>query len=197
MKFASKNKFFLALLLCIVFPVSHLFSSQLHKINDFEISFKIPISVPIFTASKNEGVYTFWQTGYKNVATGIEVDVGVFISDSVSLGGAMGYNFAYDRGDKLFSKVPLLFRFNYFPLSLENIEVPISLGLGVNYFKYRSMEHIVPEFMLESGFNIFWSYNWAFAFRVGANLYAELYKDASKINISGMLPITIGVTYRK
>ena len=112
-------------------------------------------------------------------------------------GGILGYNFAYDRGYNLFSKVPLLFKANYFIDSSYKQDVLLSLAAGVNYFKYRSMEHIVPEISAEVGFNIYWSESWSGLFRTGINTYFELYANSEKNNISATIPIVLGVSYRK
>lgn len=193
------RRFFAISIVILAYSFSILSASYKHEKGDFQLGLRIPFAIPAFSTTQDDGgkVYTFWDTGYKNILVGLEADVGIFLSDNISIGGLLGYNFAYDRGDNLFSKVPLLFRFNYFVSSHEKYEIPISLGLGINYFKYRSMEHIVPQAMFETGFNYYWSDNWSVLFRTGFNFYTELYKDTSKISMSGTIPIVLGVTYRK
>lgn len=194
-----KKAFFLSIVIAL-FSLSNVFAYSYHQKGDFQLSLRLPLSVPTFTSNigvKPVETITFGDMGYKNIIVGIEADIGVFTSSAVSVGGILGYNFAYDRGENLFSRVPLLFKFNYFAVSSHKNEVPLSLGIGVNYFKYRSMEHIVPQLLVESGFNIYWTDNWSASFRTGINLYAELYADSKKNNISATIPLVFGVTYRK
>jgi hypothetical protein len=86
---------------------------------------------------------------------------------------------------------------NYIIFSQGIFEVPVSLSFGVNYWKYHSQEHFVMQAGLEIGLNVFWSNNWGLLFRTGLWIYPELYADPYKNNISGFIPIVIGVVYRR
>ena len=192
------------LFLFIIFISSSAFAREGRS--KFLLGFRVPIIIPTFTSLQEENattgeyeskVYTFSGMGFKSFLSGFEVEFGSFITPDISLGGSLGYVFGYDRGNKLFSKVPFLFRSNYFVYSSDYIDVPITLILGVNYFNYRSMEHMVMQIGFEAGVNAYWTENWAGSFKTGFYLYPELYSDSHKNNLSGFIPIIIGLTFRR
>lgn len=195
----------LLIFLFFIFSVSSSFASYFQQ-GDYQIGLRVPLTIPAFTYLKEEnlenGTYegktlTFSDMGFRNIVAGIEVDFGIFMTDRISIGGVLGYNFGYDRGDKLFSRVPLVFKSNFFLYSSYRFDVPLSLMFGVAYTKYRSMEHFVLQTGMEIGLNVYWSANWGATFRTGLWLYPELYADGNKNNLSGFIPIVVGVTFRR
>ena len=170
---------------------------------NYNINFRLPFAIPTFSfiqtgdSSNHKGeMFTFSDVGFKFAQMGIEMDVGYFLDEKLSLGGILGYDFVYDRGDRILSKIPILFKANYLVYSDEKIDLPVSFMLGVNFWKYHSQEHFVLHTGLEFGINYFWSDGWGFLARTGFWLYPELYIDSYKNNLSGFIPIVIGLTYR-
>ena len=180
-------------------------SSEYDK-GDFTIGLRIPLNIPVFTYAQEadaEGnyspkMYIYKEMGVKNIQAGLELDFGYFMTPNISIGGIFGYNFLYDRGDKLLSKIPLLFKANFYLYSKGRVDIPLSFAFGVNYMKYKStIEHFTLQFNVEIGVNVFWDNSWGVIFRTGAWFYPELYADQHKNNISCFVPIVVGVTYRK
>ena len=171
---------------------------------NYQINLRVPLSIPTFTylqvgePDNHSGqTLTFSDMGFKGIQGGVEADVGYFLNDKLSVGGILGYDFAYDRGGRILSKVPILCKANYILFSQGIAEVPASAFLGVNYWKYHSQEHFVLHAGVEIGVNAFWSESWGAMFRTGFWIYPELYADSYKSNISGFIPIILGVTYRR
>lgn len=187
------------------FSLPKLSASEYDKGN-FTIGLRIPLNIPLFTYAQEadtEGnyhpkTYIYKEMGVKNIQAGLELDFGYFMTPTISIGGIFGYNFLYDRGDKLLSKIPLLFKANFYLYSKGRVDIPLSFAFGVNYMKYKSsIEHFTLQFNVELGVNVFWDDSWGVIFRTGAWLYPELYADQHKNNISCFIPIVVGVTYRK
>ena len=173
---------------------------------NYSISLRIPLNIPLFSYVKevnSQGEYNpklliFKDMGAKNIQAGIEIDFGYFMTSKISIGGLFGYNFLYDRGDKLLSKIPLLFKTNFFLYSKGRVDIPLSFSFGVNFWKYKStIEHFTLQANVEFGVNVFWDEFWAVSFRTGLWLYPELYKDTNKNSLQCFVPIIVGVTYRR
>ncbi len=195
-----RNKFFLLLAL-VLLPMS---AFAEYGRGNYNINLRVPLNIPAFShvqrgeSDNHRGVtLSFSEMGFSGIQAGVEADVGYFINDKVSLGGILGYDFVYDRGGRILSKVPILFKANYLIFSDGMFDVPISGFLGVNYWKYHSQEHFVLHAGVEFGLNVFWSENWGALFRTGFWIYPELYADSYKTNVSGFIPIVLGVTYRR
>lgn len=125
-----------------------------------------------------------------------------FLNSTLALGGELGYLFAYDIGQELFTSVPFQAKLTYIPLQ-GTFEIPLSIGLGFAYNSYNSQ--VDTSFLsliatAEAGFSWYFREDWGITLGTGLQLIPELY-GASHVShdhttIAGFMPITLSVTYR-
>lgn len=125
-----------------------------------------------------------------------------FLNSTVALGGELGYMFAYDIGDDLFTSVPFQAKLTYIPLQ-GTFELPLSIGLGVAYNSYNSL--VDTSFLsliatAEAGFSWYFREDWGITLGAGLQLIPEIYGSdhdyADHTTYAGFMPITLSVTYR-
>jgi len=122
-----------------------------------------------------------------------------FLTSTLALGGELGYIFAYDKGEELFTSVPIQAKLTYIPLQ-GRFELPLSVGLG---FAYNSLEGASVGSLFvsaEVGFSWFYTDNWGITLSGGLHLIPELYtKNHPNFHDStllGTMPITLSLSYR-
>jgi hypothetical protein len=98
-----------------------------------------------------------------------------FLNESLSLGIDIGGFVSEGPNASIFTSFPLGLRLsNYFRLA-DSLQLPVHLGLGVNYMRYRDTDYI--GFIVKPGFGIYWdaSKDWAFGLNIAWWLMPELY----------------------
>lgn len=125
-----------------------------------------------------------------------------FLNSTLALGGELGYIFAYDIGDDLFTSVPIEAKLTYIPIQ-GKFELPLSIGLGGAYNSYSSEDK--PSFMsllasAEIGFSWFFKKDWGITLSGGLQVIPELYGKNhpyhEHLAIAAFMPITLSLTYR-
>ena len=125
-----------------------------------------------------------------------------FLNSTVALGGELGYYFAYDLGNELFTSVPFEAKMTYIPLQ-GTFELPLSIGLGIAYNSYSGGEK--PSFLsllatAEAGFSWYFTEDWGVTLSAGLQFIPEIYGTSlphhAHTTFAGFMPITLSVTYR-
>jgi len=125
-----------------------------------------------------------------------------FLNSTLALGGELGYYFAYDIGDDLFTSVPFQAKLTYIPLQ-GTFEIPLSVGLGLAYNSYSAGEK--PSFLsllatAEAGFSWYFKDDWGITLSTGLQLIPEIlgpnHPYTTHTTFAGFMPITLSVTYR-
>lgn len=153
-------------------------------------------NVPIYASNATtgavgpgEGNTNFTVGGYGSI------DYEVFLHPYISIGGELGYQFNFISDGNVFSFVPILFKVSYVPLQ-GNIEIPISLGVGLNFLSFGGASQICMTTQLTTGFRYFFTDEWGMGLNFGINYTPELYSDSSKNGMISFVPINLTVSYR-
>lgn len=145
--------------------------------------------------------------GEENVGTGLSIGgyggiaYQAFISPVTALGGELGYSFAFDRGGKLLTIVPITAKLTWIPVQ-GTFEIPLSASAGLSYISLGGTE---PKgkfsffAALEAGVTWYPSDNWGVGINSGLWLIPDIYLFTDKPEYNsffGVVPITLSVTYR-
>lgn len=123
------------------------------------------------------------------------IDYEVFLHPYIAIGGELGYQFNFVTSKKVFSQVPILFKVSFVPLQ-GDIEIPISLGVGMNYMSYDGKSQICLMGELNVGVRYFFTDEWGLGINSGITFTPELYSDRSKNGMITFVPINLAVSYR-
>lgn len=120
----------------------------------------------------------------------------IFVTPYLAIGGELGYQFDFSRSGDVSTNVPITAKLTYVPLQ-GDFEIPLSLGLGIDYISYDSYSKITLGLTAEVGFRYFFTDSWGVGINAGLLVVPELYfDDTSKIGVMTYIPTTLSVTYR-
>lgn len=195
-------------MILVLVPIS-LFAARRfegYESGNYKISIRIPFELPVgYFAEKGFGDNnsTHWagwgDIGYKNnLEYALEIEYEHFMNDFLSLGGRLGYHFAYMRSDKIVSRVPFIFNVGFYPFHTSNLEIPIMLGVGGSYLNARGYSMATMFLSVETGLSWYWSDNWGIGIRTGVHMIPE-FKAGSNADSSMtfFVPITAQITFRR
>ncbi len=195
------KKFSLLCLLALLLPFA-LYSADFYDVGSQQFSFRVGTNVPTFihffkdnttVAGPGEG-----NTGMKMGGYG-SISFQMFNSSKTSIGGEIGYNFNFSAENEFFSAVPFFAKYSYYPLQ-GSFDLPLSVGLGGAYIKYKTGSLMTLYTNLEISAIWYPGENWGFGISTGLWLIPELnYEQALKADnaLAGFIPITLSVTYRQ
>ncbi len=198
-----------ALILCLLtLALSFISSTAYYDVGSQNFTISIGTNVPLLASS-----YSSTDSGDTTLVTGIgpgsggnstnftmggygSIDYEVFLHPLFSVGGELGYQFNFVADGKIFTQVPFMFKATYMPLQ-GTFELPISLGLGMNYLSYNDNAHLALLATFNVGGRYFFNESWGLGLTSGITYSAELYLEEPKMN--GQLtfvPINVTITYR-
>ena len=195
------KKIFLLCLIAFLLPLT-LYSVDFYDAGSQQFSFRLGTNVPLFTNLYNLDDFRFGpgegNTGMSMGGYG-SISYQMFNSSKTAIGGEIGYNFNIAQDDEFFSAVPFFAKYSYFPLQ-GTFDLPLSVGLGAAYIKYKTGSLMTLYTNLEVGAIWFPGENWGFGITTGLWLIPELnYKEELKQYnaLFGIIPITLSITYRQ
>jgi len=195
------KKIFLLCLIAFLLPLT-LYSVDFYDAGSQQFSFRLGTNVPLFTNFYNLDEFRFGpgegNTGMSMGGYG-SISYQMFNSSKTAIGGEIGYNFNIAQDDEFFSAVPFFAKYSYFPLQ-GTFDLPLSVGLGAAYIKYKTGSLMTLYTNLEVGAIWFPGENWGFGITTGLWLIPELnYKEELKQDnaLFGIIPITLSITYRQ
>ena len=195
------KKIFLLCLIALLLPLT-LYSVDYYDTGSQQFAFKLGTNVPLFANFYNMNEM---RVGPGEDNTGMSmggygsISYQVFNSPKTAIGGEIGYNFNFSAEKEFFSAVPFFAKYSYFPLQ-GAVDIPLSVGLGAAYIKYKTGSLMTLYTNFEVGAIWFPGENWGFGISTGLWLIPELnYKDElTQYNaLLGIIPITLSVTYRQ
>lgn len=195
------KKFFLLCLIALLLPLT-LYSVDFYDAGSQQFSFKLGTNVPLFENFYNKNVI---KVGPGEGNTGMSmggygsISYQMFNSPKTAIGGEIGYNFNFAADKNFFSAVPFFAKYSYFPLQ-GTFDLPLSVGLGAAYIKYKTGSLMTLYTNLEIGAVWYPGENWGFGITTGLWLIPEFnYKEELKQYnaLLGIIPITLSVTYRQ
>lgn len=208
------KKVLIVLLLCAAIPMMLFAEDETPvKVREYEMgnqmfTFRAGPVIPAFffrpflSSSDGEKFLVFPDAMHMKVGGYGSIRYQGFLNSTMALGGELGYLFAYDKGDELFTSVPFQAKLTYIPLQ-GTIEIPLSIGLGFSYNSYSGGE--APSFLsmlatLEAGVSWYFKDDWGITLGTGLQLIPEIYGSnhpySDHTTLAGFMPITLSVTYR-
>ena len=164
-------------------------------------------TVPFFTYNGANNKAYFWPginpappadpVNTNTLVGGIgSISYQVFLSPYWALGGELGYQFDFSRSGDVSTNVPITAKLTYVPVQ-GDFDIPISLGLGMDYISYDSYSKISFGLTFEVGFRYYFTESWGDGINTGLLVVPEVYFDrAEKNSVMTYIPATISVTYR-
>lgn len=122
----------------------------------------------------------------------------VFTNPYLAIGGELGYQFNYAMDSNIFTSVPILVKMTAFPLQ-GKFEIPIGLGLGMNYISYKGMSQLTLGATFDVGFRFYFNEEWGLGIHTGISVIPEIYLTDDMKDHSGLatfVPAVISVAYR-
>lgn len=120
----------------------------------------------------------------------------IFVTPHLAIGGELGYQFDFSRSGDVCTNVPITAKLTYIPLQ-GDFEIPISIGLGLDYISYDSYSKITLGATFEIGLRYFFTDSWGVGINTGLLVAPEIYFDRpTKDSVMTYLPATLSVTYR-
>ena len=117
-----------------------------------------------------------------------------YVTDGLTLGGDIGFNYLTTVGENVFYFIPFLFKVGY-QFNTKKIEVPLYLGFGGAVQNYIDRSYFGLAIKPEVGLYIRTSSEWSFGILGGLYILPQIYKD-SKYNYTGFISdISLGVRY--
>ena len=158
----------------------------------------VPLTMTTFAGEGN----TLVGPGEKGTHTTLggygSITYQVFTNPYVALGGELGYQFNFAMDDKIFTSVPMMFKTTFFPVQ-GRFELPIGLGIGMNYISFDGMSLMTFGVTADVGFRWYFNNEWGLGIHGGISVIPELYATDDKKDhnaLATFVPITLSVAYR-
>ena len=123
----------------------------------------------------------------------------VFLNEYFAIGGELGYHFDFVRSNDVYTSVPILLKFTYVPLQ-GDFEIPISLGIGLDYIAISDYSSINLGVTFEIGMRYFFTNEWGAGITAGFHMVPEIYgvsgDSARKNSFYATVPLMVSVVYR-
>ncbi len=195
------KKHILVFLLVLIVSASMLASTPYYDVGSQIFTISAGTNVPLTaSADNNNGSWkTLVGVGKNGTHSSMggygSLDYEVFVNPYISIGGELGYQFNFGQDKSIFSQVPMLFKLSYVPLQ-GSIEIPISLGAGLNYMSYKGESKINLMAQLTFGARYFFNEEWGLGLNTGLTVVPEFHSDSVENGLITFVPINIAVSYR-
>ncbi len=123
----------------------------------------------------------------------------VFVSPYWALGGELGYQFNYAGVNNIGSNVPIMFKVSAYPVQTGLFDLPISLGIGMNYISFQDDSKLSFSAKVEFGGMFYFNDEWGLGVLAGFHFIPEIYLTEERSIYSAIkayAPITVSVAYR-
>ena len=167
-------------------------------------------TVPFFAYNGKDNYTVFWP-GLDNEETekienmneyvgGIgSIAYQVFLNPWWAIGGELGYQFNYVAGTDIYASVPINVKVSYYPVQTGRFDLPISLGIGLNYISFKDSSKLSFSAKIEFGGIYYFNDEWGLGLLAGLNFVPDVYLTKDRGIYSGIdafIPITVSVAYR-
>jgi hypothetical protein len=148
------------------------------------------LSLFIWTPDQSEPIEMYPLSLGGTASMGFEA----FFNHTLSIGAEIGYSFAFARDNNLYTSVPLVANLSYYALS-GSVDIPLTLGLGVVYNKYKDSGAFTPIVKPEVG--VIWNFNdnWGLGVDMSYYFIPEFkfgtFSDQTAFNNSGSVKLSL------
>jgi hypothetical protein len=117
-----------------------------------------------------------------------------FFNHTTSIGAEIGYTFARARDRNLYTTVPLIANLSYYVVS-GDLDIPLTIGLGVAYNKFDESSFFSPIIKPEVG--VIWNFNESWGLGVDMSYYFTpefkfgTYSDHTAFNNSASVKLSL------
>ena len=165
-------------------------------------------TVPFFTYNGSDNKAYFWPginpedelINTNALVGGIgSISYQVFLSPYWALGGELGYQFNYVTGTDIYASVPINVKVSYYPVQTGRFDLPISLGIGLNYISFKDSSKLSFSAKIEFGGIYYFNDEWGLGLLAGLNFVPDVYLTKDRGIYSGIdafIPIAVSVAYR-
>ena len=123
-----------------------------------------------------------------------------FITESLAIGGELGYMFNYSRSGLLLTTVPITAKLSYFPVQTGKFDLALGLNIGGAFIRYNEGKYFAPAASVTVNPTYYFNDNWGIGIESGLLLTLESYgnKNAkSKASaLAGLMPAVLTLSYR-
>ena len=156
------------------------------------------VNIPLFTLllNDNPGVAAGARDSKLNLGGGGALAYSFYISPNIKLGLRFSANFTQDINNNWLYLVPVVVRGAYEFHPLNQLSIPVHLGLGISFTTWNTDFLVDP--MLSAGFGVYfdWSADWSFGVDFSYLFIAELAsKNPESHAIVNFLEIFLSVKY--
>ena len=123
----------------------------------------------------------------------------IFVTPYLAIGGELGYQFNYVAGTDIYASVPINVKVSYYPVQTGRFDLPISLGIGLNYISFKDSSKLSFSAKIEFGGIYYFNDEWGLGLLAGLNFVPDVYLTKDRGIYSGIdafIPITVSVAYR-
>jgi len=165
--------------------------APLYAPGDQAISIRLGVFWPLFYLSFTPAVTATNLT----LGGGGALQWGAYLTESITLSGELGGNFAYSPNWNILLQLPMLAKvekiFTFYPF-----EIPISLAAGVSFVKYEDLWAV--DMTVKPGIAFFWIYNSSWSFGVNAEYWmnTQISGTADQSRVGNFLSVFLSALYR-
>ncbi len=116
------------------------------------------------------------------------------ITDSIMLGGEVGFAYNTTLGSNIFYAVPVLFKVTY-QFTSKKLEIPVSLGIGGSFQNYVDRTYFGFTIKPEVGVFYRQSPDWSFGVHTGLFIMPQWYKNSENNYFGIIQDIGLAVRY--
>lgn len=123
----------------------------------------------------------------------------VFVSPTLCIGGALGYDFNNSNSGLLLTEIPLWFRLSWIPLQRPKFDLMLSLDLGVAFTRYNKGFFASPAAEVEVQPVFYFNDNWGLGLSASLMGAVEAYFKPEKRQdtaFAAVVPIKLACHYR-
>ena len=200
----------LTIVLLAVMVITGAFSSPYYDAGSQIFTINVGASVPFFTYNGKDKEAVFWPgtddestpefENMNQLVGGIgSIAYQVFLNPYWAIGGELGYQFNYVAGTDVAASVPINMKVSYFPVQTGKFDLPISLGIGLNYISFRDSSKLTFSATVEFGGMYYITDEWGIGINAGLYFIPEFYLTDGRSQYSGIetyIPIRLSVAYR-
>lgn len=159
----------------------------------------LPLSMTQLSTGKT--TFGFGYNGTRQTLGGYgSISYQMFMNDTVSVGGEIGYAFNFAISEDLVTIVPFQAKVTWFPVQ-GRIDVPVSFGLGGAYLSLADAgSHVALFASLEVGCDYYFTDNWGIGIKTGIWAVPEFFFNSAYTQynyLATYVPVTLAVTYRQ
>jgi len=158
--------------------------------DDKYIKMGLTLNIPLFNTSSTK----FAIPSKIYPGGGFYFGFGYFVTNALSLGGSVSFDFYITLATNLYFSVPFTFDMLY-TFSYSKWRFPVGIGIGGNFQTYNETKYFSPIFRPEVGFHYQYSPEWSFGATFGWSIVPQWYKRKEYTRTGNILLASFAARY--